>query len=136
MTLTLIQILVIAVGGAIGGVARFGVSGIIARRFGEDFPWGTLVVNVSGAALIGVLAGVLLAPETHVANHGPVWSGLVIGILGSYTTVSSFSLQTLTLLRTNKPWLAGGNVIGSLALCVASAALGYAWTLRFLEGTG
>lgn len=126
---TLLQMLAVAVGGAIGGVARFWLSGIVARRFGERFPWGTLVVNVSGAAAIGVLAGLLLAAETHAVGDWPTWSGLVIGILGSYTTVSSFSLQTLALLRANQPGRALGNIVASLALCLGAATLGYAGAL-------
>jgi fluoride exporter len=133
MTPAVMQMLAVAVGGAIGGVARFWVSGIVAHRFGETFPWGTLVVNVSGAAIIGVLAGVLLASEAHAVNH-LAWQGLVIGILGSYTTVSSFSLQTLALLRANELGQAIGNVASSLALCLGSATLGYAAVLRLWGG--
>ena len=131
---TMMQMLAVVVGGAIGGVARFWLSGIVARRYGETFPWGTLVVNVSGAAAIGVLAGILLVPETHAVNRLPAWSGLVIGVLGSYTTVSSFSLQTLALLRANQPGQALVNIVASLALCLTAAALGYAGVLRFGGG--
>jgi len=134
MTPTVTQMLAVAVGGSIGGVARFWVSSLVARRFGEAFPWGTLVVNVSGTAIIGVLAGMLLAPETHAVKHLPAWSGLVIGILGSYTTVSSFSLQTLALLRAKKPGRALGNVAASLTLCLGSATLGYAAVSRLWGG--
>lgn len=134
MTPTLIQLLAVAIGGAIGGAARFWLSGVVARRFGETFPWGTLAVNVSGAATIGALAGILLAPDTHAVNHVPAWSGLVIGILGSYTTVSTFSLETLALVRANEPGLALRNIVGSLVLCLGAATLGYAGMLRFLGG--
>lgn len=132
MTPTLMQMLAVAVGGAIGGMARFWLSGIVARRFGETFPWGTLVVNVSGAATIGGLAGILLAPDTHAVNHVPAWSGLVVGILGSYTTVSTFSLETLALVRANEPGQAVRNIVASLVLCLSAAALGYAGVLWFL----
>ena len=134
MTPTLIQLLAVAIGGAIGGAARFWLSGVVARRFGETFPWGTLAVNVSGAATIGGLAGILLAPDTHAVNHVPAWSGLVIGILGSYTTVSTFSLETLALVRANEPGLALRNIVGSLVLCLGAATLGYAGMLWFLGG--
>lgn len=122
---TVLQLIAVAVGGAIGGMGRFWLSGVVARRYGETFPWGTLVVNVSGAATIGILAAVLLAPGTHAINHLPAWSGLVIGVLGSYTTVSSFSLQTLALVRANQPVQAIGNVVASLGLCLIAATLGY-----------
>jgi len=125
-----LQLLVVAIGGALGGAARFWLSGIVARRFGETFPWGTLVVNVSGATVIGGLAAVLLEPGSHAVNQVPVWSGLVIGVLGSYTTVSSFSLQTLALVRAGEPGRAVGNIFGSLVLCLSAATLGYLATQR------
>jgi CrcB protein len=121
-----LQLLLVAVGGALGGAARFWVSGVVARRFGETFPWGTLVVNVSGATAIGALAAILLSVESHAVGNVHVWSGLVVGILGSYTTVSSFSLQTLALVRAGEPARAIGNIVGSVTLCLLAAALGYA----------
>jgi CrcB protein len=133
MSLSLVlQLLVVAVGGALGGAARFWVSGVVARRIGETFPWGTLVVNVSGAAIIGALAAVLLAAESHAVGNVPVWSGLVVGILGSYTTVSSFSLQTLALVRAGETVRAVGNIVGSVTLCLLAAALGYVAALNLL----
>ncbi len=125
-----LQLLAVAVGGAIGGGARFWVSGVVARRYGETFPWGTLIVNVSGASVIGVLAAFLLAPGNHAVNHAHVWAGFVTGILGSYTTVSSFSLQTLALLRAGETGRALGNIAASLALCLLAATLGYVGMLR------
>jgi len=122
----LIDVLLVALGGGIGGIGRFWVSAAVARRFGEEFPWGTLVVNASGSACIGVVGGLLLAGDALAADLRPVWPGLVVGILGSYTTVSSFSLQTLMLLRTGEPLRAALNVIGSVTLCLAAAAAGYA----------
>jgi CrcB protein len=114
-----------ALGGAIGSMARFWVSGVIARRFGETFPWGTLAVNVSGAATIGVLAALLIAPDTHAVRNPTVWAALVTGVLGSYTTVSSFSLQTLALARNGEGARAAANVALSLVLCLGAA--GSAW---------
>ncbi len=134
MTPMLMQLLAVAVGGAIGGVARFWLSAFVARRFGEAFPWGTLAVNVSGAATIGVLAAIMLAPDTHAVDHVPAWTGLVVGILGSYTTVSTFSLETLALVRANEPGLAVRNIVASLLLCLGAATVGYAGVLWFLGG--
>lgn len=125
-----LQLLGVAIGGAVGGGARFWISGAVARRFGETFPWGTLVVNVSGALVLGVLAAFLLAPGSHAVGDAYAWSGLVVGVLGSYTTVSSFSLQTLALLRGGQVGRAIGNVAGSLALCVGASALGYVTMLQ------
>jgi fluoride exporter len=121
MTATMLNLLAVAAGGALGGVARFWVSEFVARRLRERFPWGTLVVNVTGAGLIGVAAGLALSPEE--AAIGPsAWALLVIGVLGSYTTVSSFSLQTLVLLRAGYPGRAVANVAASVILCLGAAA--------------
>lgn len=122
----LIDVLMVALGGGLGGIGRFWVSAVVARRFGEAFPWGTLAVNASGSACIGMVGGLLFAGNALASNPGPVWPGLVIGILGSYTTVSSFSLQTLMLLRSGEPMRAALNVFGSVTLCLAAATAGYA----------
>lgn len=110
----------VAAGGAAGGVARVTIAGIVAQRFGPAFPWGTLVVNVTGAFLIGVAAG-HISPSPDLR----VWQLAVIGFLGSYTTVSSFSLQTLSLLHAGKPGRAAANVGLSILLGLAAAALGF-----------
>jgi CrcB protein len=134
MNPTLITILLVALGGGIGGIGRFWVSGVVARRYGETFPWGTLAVNASGAACIGVLGGLLLARDTQAVGQVPLWAGLVIGILGSYTTVSSFSLQTLALVRSGEFLHATMNVIGSLVLCLSAATAGYAAVVAMSAG--
>lgn len=126
MTSILVSTLLVALGGGVGGVGRFWVSGLVARRYGEAFPWGTLVVNVSGSTCIGVLAGLLLGGGALTATQTPLWAGLVLGMLGSYTTVSSFSLQTLALVRAGEPVRAALNVVGSLSLCLSAAGGGYA----------
>ena len=118
-------LLPVALGGGLGSVARFLVAGVVERRLGVAFPWGTLVVNVSGSAAIGALAAIMLAPGGQMPGQGSVWAGLVIGVLGSYTTVSSFSLQTLALARVGALGRALGNVVLSLLLCLVAA--GGAW---------
>lgn len=128
MQMQLAQIGLVALGGALGGIGRHAVSGLVARRWGEAFPWGTLAVNVSGAVLIGVLAGLILDPDRAV-RHPSLWLGLVTGMLGSYTTVSSFSLQTLALLRGGETGRALANVALSLGLCLGAAGLALAATL-------
>lgn len=105
------------------GMARYWLSGFIGRWIGETFPWGTMVVNVSGAFAIGLIAAVG-ATQDDFASLG-LWHLLVIGFLGSYTTVSSFSLQTLALVREGEQWQAAGNVVLSLGLCLSAAALGF-----------
>ena len=120
----MLHILAVFVGGAIGGMARFAVASFLDRVSGGDFPWGTLGVNVSGSALIGLLAAILL----QEGDAGPAalgWTLLAIGIVGSYTTVSSFSLQTLVLARSGRLAAASANVVASLALCLAATACGF-----------
>ena len=114
----------VALGGALGSVARFGLNGLISARFGETFPWGTLIINVTGSFLIGVFAAVA-APDGRYLPSPGVRQFLMIGVCGGYTTFSSFSLQTLNLLR-DREWLyAGGNVILSVVLCMIAVWLGY-----------
>jgi len=125
----LTDIALVAAGGAIGGVARFQVAALVLRRFGGIFPWGTLAVNVSGALCLGAAAGWLQSGEAGAMPHGPVWSLLAIGALGSYTTVSSFSLQTLALVDAGRPGLAVANIAASLGLCLGAAAVGFAGVL-------
>jgi CrcB protein len=127
-------VLLATVGGGLGGIARFWVSGLVARRFGELFPWGTLTVNVTGSALLGGLAALLLAPDNEAGAMAPLWASLAGGVLGSYTTVSSFSLQTLALVRNGEFVRAALNVGGSLVLCLSAAALGYGGTAALVAG--
>lgn len=134
MSLWVANIVLVALGGALGGMGRLWVSGQVQRRAGESFPWGILVVNASGAACIGVLGGLLLSRDTHSAGDFQLWAGLVVGVLGSYTTVSSFSLQTLALLRAGDFPRAALNVVASLGLCLSAAAAGYAAVLALTPG--
>ncbi len=123
----------VALGSAFGGIARFFVSGLVARSFGETFPWGTMAVNVSGAFALGALSALA---ETHVLFTAPEsWPLAVTGVLGSYTTVSSFSLQTLALIRDGEWPRALGNVGLSLVLCLAAVAAGATSTKVLLRGS-
>lgn len=113
----------IALGGAIGTVARFWLSGTISERWGETFPTGTLVVNITGSFLIGFLAS-LTGPQGSWLAPSELRAFLMIGICGGYTTFSSFSLQTLDLMR-DREWLyAGLNILGSVALCLVATWFG------------
>ena len=117
----------ILLGGALGGLLRYWMTAWISSRIGDTFPCGTLVVNVSGASLIGVAAAWMLSggPGGGQIN---AWAWLVVGILGSYTTVSSFSLQTLILLRGSRLPQAFFNIFLSVFLCLGGAALAYTVT--------
>jgi fluoride exporter len=115
--------ILIALGSAIGGVGRYWLSGVVDNRIGHSFPWGTLSVNVTGSLAIGFLASVT-APEGRFFVSPYARNFLMLGICGGYTTFSSFSLQTLNLIR-DKEWLyAGCNAVFSLVLCLMSVWLG------------
>jgi CrcB protein len=115
----------VVVGSALGGTARYFVSGVVARRLGETFPWGTMIVNVTGAFLIGILGALASNNASLFASSNP-WLFAVTGFLGCYTTVSSFSLQTLALARDGEAALAVGNVVFSVLLCLGAVACGFA----------
>lgn len=117
-------VIAIVVGSVLGGCARYFVSGVIARRLGETFPWGTMTINVTGAFLIGIFGALATHPGSVLAAPNP-WLFAVTGFLGCYTTVSSFSLQTLTLARNGEPVHALGNVVSSVGLCLAAVSCGF-----------
>src|SRR5690554_1959712 len=116
-----IQVLLVALGGALGGMARLAVGAAVGRRLGTAFPWGTLAVNLSGALAIGLLAGGLGLPLAGAEGHA--WLLAVVGLLGGYTTVSSFSLQTLALWQEGRPAAATANVLAGLAAVALGAWL-------------
>jgi fluoride exporter len=122
----------VALGSAVGGAVRFFVSGLVARAVGETFPWGTMTVNATGSFAIGAAAAA--ADAGLVSNLAHVWPVAVTGFLGSYTTVSSFSLQTLALVREGEMARAGGNVVVSVLLCLAGVALGFLMVQAGLGG--
>ncbi len=114
----------IGLGSALGGMGRYWCSGVVARAFGETFPWGTIVVNVSGSLIIGFLA-TLMSPDGRLLVPPDARAFLAIGLLGGYTTFSSFSLQTLNLVRDGEWLWATANIFLSLTLCLAAVWLGY-----------
>jgi CrcB protein len=116
----------VAIGSTVGGVGRFWISGLVADRMSGAFPWNTLVVNVTGSFLIGVLGALTaatgrLAPE--VRSFGIHF--LMIGVCGGYTTFSSFSLQTFRLAQDGEWLYAGGNAVASLIFCMLAVWLGF-----------
>jgi CrcB protein len=116
----------VALGGALGSVSRYWLSGLIGARFGEAFPWGTLVINITGSFLIGVI-GALAIPEGRMDSQSRLFASqfLMYGICGGYTTFSSFSFATLKHLQ-ERQWLyAGGNIILSVVLCLVAVWLGW-----------
>ena len=119
----------IAIGGALGSIARYGCSGVVARLTGGVFPYGTLVVNVSGAALIGFLAAMSL-PEGRVLLPPSARLFTMTGICGGYTTFSTFSLETLNLLRDGEWVSAIANILFSVLLSLLAVWIGYAAALK------
>jgi fluoride exporter len=120
----LLSYLLIAIGGAIGSVARYACSDFAARSFGGTFPWGTLIVNVTGSFVIGAFA-TLTGPDGRWLVAPDLRLFVTIGICGGYTTFSSFSLQTLNLMRTGEMGAAAVNVVGSVVLCLVGVWAGY-----------
>ena len=114
----------VVLGSLLGAIARYFISGFVARRVGETFPWGTLFINVSGAFLIGIF-GALAEDNASVLASPDPWLFAVTGFLGCYTTVSSFSLQTLTLARDGERSRALGYVALSVVLCLGAVASGF-----------
>ncbi len=134
MSIQLEYIFLIAIGGAVGGIGRFWLSGLVARNFGERFPWGTLAVNISGATLIGALAGLISTSQNLTVCQQALWLTFAVGILGSYTTVSTFSFETIALFRSGEPGRAAANMIASVGLCITVASSGYFGAARLIGG--
>jgi fluoride exporter len=113
----------VMLGSALGGVARYGLSGLAAQYISETFPIGTLIVNVTGSFVIGFFA-TLIGPDGRIFVGTDARQFVMTGICGGYTTFSSFSLQTLNLARDREWALAGANGVLSLALCLIAVWLG------------
>lgn len=117
--------LYIAVGGALGSLARYWMAGAIDSRFNTNFPWGTVLVNIAGSFAIGIFAAMAAGDgRWGISDNARLF--LIVGICGGFTTFSSFSLQTLNLLRDGLLLKAGGNVGISVIACVAATWAGLA----------
>lgn len=108
----------IALGGALGSVARFWLSGAVAQRWGAEFPYGTLAVNIVGCFFIGLFY--TLSGDVRALSHPTVKQFFMVGICGGFTTFSAFSIQTLHLAVKGDWVSAGANVIGSVLLCLVA----------------
>ena len=115
------EYLVIGIGGFLGANARYLVSGWITHVWGTTFPWGTLIINVSGSFLLGVLM-VNLMTRPFVSPHYRLF--FAVGFLGAYTTFSTFSYETLRLLQDQSIGLALLNIMGSVLLGLIGVLVG------------
>ena len=120
----------ITIGSAIGGAARFWMSGVVARLIGETFPWGTMLVNILGSFIIGFVA-TLTAPDGRVFIGSTARLAIMAGFCGGFTTFSSFSIQTLNLMNDGEYLQAGGNIGLSVVLCLAAVWAGSAVAASF-----
>lgn len=117
----MLELIAIAVGGAFGAVARFSLGQWVGDTLGTEFPWGILLINISGSLAIGVLF-VLLVEQEHLSTI--YRSALMVGFLGAFTTFSTFSLQTLALIETGRFLEALSYVLASVVLSLGAVALG------------
>lgn len=118
------EVLLVAVGSAVGGVLRYAVSGAVARTLGEVFPLGTLTVNVLGSFAIGLFLA-LTGPDGRLLVDPRLRQAFTLGLCGGFTTFSSFSMQTLALLQDGEWTLAALNVAASLVLCLLAVWAGW-----------
>jgi CrcB protein len=115
----------VALGGAMGSVARFWLASAMTALTGPRFPWGTLLINVLGSFVIGLVAGVTLTPA-RVGVHPDIRIFLMTGVCGGFTTFSAFSLQTLELMQVGENVPAVGYAMSSVVFCVAATFCGWA----------
>ena len=115
------NVLYIAIGGATGAVLRYWVSNGAYALFGRGFPYGTLSVNIIGSLIMGILYVVLVE---RVHGSAELRAALIVGLLGAFTTFSTFSIDTINLIESGEPLKAGLNIVSSVALCVLGCWLG------------
>lgn len=117
----MMNLLSIAIGGAAGALCRYGMSNGVHVLLGRGFPYGTLAVNLLGSIIMGV-AYVMMIERMDVS---PEWrAGITIGLLGAFTTFSTFSIETLNLLESGETLKAGLNILFSVTLCISGCWLG------------
>jgi CrcB protein len=119
----MLDYILVMIGGAIGTGARFWVSGFVAEQSGQPFPLGTLVVNITGSFAIGFFAA-FVDPEGAWLISPRLREFFMIGVCGGYTTFSSFSIQTLDLVREGDWFKAVLNTVLSFVCCLAAVWLG------------
>jgi len=118
----------VMIGGALGSLARHLVNTAITRVLGQSVPWAVATVNITGCAIIGLLAGALAAQRIQMSTQMRAF--VFVGILGGFTTFSSFGLDTLTLVREGQGVSAAINVAGQVVLGLGAVFAGYAIGVR------
>ena len=119
----------VGAGGAVGSVLRYALSSVVVRAMGSAFPYGTVLVNVIGSFVIGLLYVWLME---RVGARPELRAFLIVGVLGGFTTFSSFSLETVTLLMQESYTKAVANVVVSVLLCIACTWLGILLARQFV----
>ena len=120
----------VAVGGAIGSIARLWLSVHVALLTGLAFPWGTILVNIIGSLVIGFVA-TMTGPNGRAGVPVNAQAFVMVGLCGGFTTFSAFSLQTLELARDGRLMYAGANIVLSVVLCLTAVVVGHSLATLF-----
>ena len=115
------SIISIAIGGAAGSLCRYGMSNGIYLLLGRSFPYGTLAVNILGSFVMGIVY-ILMIERASISEE--LRAGITIGLLGAFTTFSTFSIETINLIESGEILKAGLNILFSVTLCVVGCWLG------------
>lgn len=117
------EFILVALGGAVGSVSRFGIGELLSNKTSTSFPWATLFINLLGCFLIGLILG--LSQKYEFASHYSIRSFFIVGLCGGFTTFSTFSFETLRLFQNSQNLQAIGYILASILIGLALTFLGY-----------
>lgn len=126
----MLKLAMIALGGAAGALLRYGIAGLVQRLSGGTFPVGTMTVNIIGCLAIGIIGAAVTGPYIIREEYRAL---ILIGLLGSFTTFSTFGWETFELINERQLLRAGANILLSNALGLAGVWLGYRLAVRWME---